>query len=174
MSIDSILKIIEPPPTPSEAGDIDGWKRVEEIMKTKLPIDYKQYISTYGTGCICEFLWPLNPFSKNKYLNLMAKSEAELNSLRDLKKMDFQECPYPLFPDSGGILTWGVTDNGDVLFWLTQGEPDKWITVINESRSPVYEEFDRTMTQFISDLIRGQIRSNIIELKTDFKIFKSK
>lgn len=30
----------------------------------------------------------------------------------------------------GGLLPWGATSNGDLLCWLTDGDPDTWPTVV--------------------------------------------
>jgi hypothetical protein len=111
-----------------------------------LSLDNKQYINTYGSGCVGAFIWPLNPFSKNKYLNLNDQVKAQLDALKSLKMTwgDVQ-VPYPLYPKPGGLLPWGLTDNGDVLYWRTVGLPDNWSTVINEARAPLYEEFEESM-----------------------------
>ncbi len=163
MTLESLCKVMPPPPVPIETGGIEEWLVVEEAVGISLPNDYKQYIRVFGTGCIGGFLWPLNPFSENDNLNLLKGMVAILGALRSLKdKWGDRQCPYPLYPEPGGLLPWGVTDNGDVLFWLTEGCSDEWSVVINEARAPVYEEYEESITGFLTKLVLREIVSEII------------
>ncbi|MFC3450510.1 hypothetical protein [Amycolatopsis speibonae] len=38
--------------------------------------------------------------------------------------------PFALWPEPGGLLEWARTGNGDALYWLTEGEPEDWTTVV--------------------------------------------
>lgn len=163
MTLTSLRKILIPPAKPIEAGSTEKWPKIEKSLGTSLPSDYKKYINTFGTGQIGAFLFPFNPFSKNKNLNLLKQVPIRLDALRTLKEQGGEEeCPYPLFPESGGLLPWGATDNGDVLFWLMTKRPNNWPVVINESRGPMFEQYDETMTTFLAKLIANDIHSKII------------
>ena len=72
------------------------------------------------------------------------------------------EVPYPVFPDAGGLFPWGGTDNGDAMHWLTIGTPSEWTVAINESRGPMWEEYDCSMVEFLVRLLSGDIRSEIL------------
>lgn len=148
---------------PIEIGTVETWSAIEKSIGIVLPRDYKEYIGVFGTGCIGDFLWPLNPFSENKYLNLVKAMDGLLFALRTLKEeFGDSQCPYLLYPEPEGLLPWGITDNGDGLFWLTVGPPDNWVVVINEARAPLYEEYKESMTGFLAKLIEGKIVSEII------------
>jgi hypothetical protein len=162
MTIESLYKVMTPPTLPVEAGSVEAWPAIEKIIGVTLPNDYKQYINAFGTGYIGRFLWPFTPFSENEYLNLRDQINYSLDVLRELEENWGEECPYPLYPDPEGLLPWGRTDNGDVLFWLTVGHPDDWPTVINEARGPLYEEYQASMTDFLAKLISGEITSDIM------------
>lgn len=162
MTFVSLCKILPTPAAPIEVGRVEEWPEIERVVGTMLPSDYKQYINTFGTGCIGNFLWPFNPFSENKHLNLVEQISVSLEALKVLKeKWGDRQCPYPLYPESGGLLPWGITDNGDILFWFTVGHPDDWPIVINEARAPVYEKYEESMTSLLSKLISGEIVSDI-------------
>ena len=51
------------------------------------------------------------------------------------KKSFSQYYKYDSYPASGGLLPWAYTENGDELYWLTNGHPDEWGIVVYESRS---------------------------------------
>ena len=62
--LDTLLKVLPAPASPLETGHDDNWGRVEQALRIALPQDYKDYISTYGTGYLGGFIWGYNPFSE--------------------------------------------------------------------------------------------------------------
>jgi SUKH superfamily protein len=144
------------------ALDPDEWELIESTIGTVLPADYKQFIDTYGSGAIGRFVSIFNPFSKNQHVNLLDAIRTKLDALRELQGEFESERRYPLFPEAGGLLPFGGTDNGDVFFWKTSGEPDQWPVVINESRAPEYEEFAIDMTGFLAGILMRTITSAIL------------
>jgi hypothetical protein len=163
MSLQILTHVMPPPVDPEETGSTNEWQSVEETIGTRLPSDYKQYINTYGSGSIGDFLWPYNPFSRTEALNLMQRNESDLGALREIRELAGEdEVPYPLYPEPEGLLSWGISDNGDVLYWLTQGDPDDWHVIINESRGPWFERFEESATSFLANLITGDIVSEIL------------
>lgn len=60
------------------------------------------------------------------------------------------------------MLPWGITDNGDILYWLTKGDnPDAWTIAINESRGPLWEEFDMDMSTLLAKMVSGEVESKV-------------
>jgi hypothetical protein len=163
MTLKALIEVMPPPKRPVETGSAEQWTNVEESLGTALSTDYREYNNTFGTGCIGAFLWPYNPFSSNENLNLLTRGKLILEAMSVIKeRFGDTEVPYPLFPEPGGLLPWGSTDNGDSLFWLTTGNPDEWPVVVNESRGPSFEEFEESMTGFLARLINEEISSEII------------
>jgi hypothetical protein len=156
-----LRNILSPPLVPVEKGDRNSWPSIEQTLGIGLPLDYKLYIETYGSGCLDGFIWVLNPFSSNPNLNLLHGRESALRALQVLREQKAYELPYPLFPETGGILPWGLTDNGDVLYWLTKGEPGEWTVVVNASREPRTEHYPYSMTEFLAKILGRQIVSAI-------------
>ena len=138
-----------PPAVPFEAPQGEDWLEIERKIGTALPCDYKRFIESYGSGRIDDFLSILNPFSANKYLNLFFQFETQLASLSELKATGSEIVPFDLFPMPGGLLPFGITDNGDVLYWVTVGQPDVWTVAINASRSPDWRYFAVGMVAFL-------------------------
>jgi len=145
------LKNILPTPLetteqPSEAE----WAECEAKL-TRLPPDYKSFLEDYGTGCIDGFIWIFNPSSQNPNLNLLVQVKRQLSALDELIQQKTESKIYPLYPEIAGLLPFGITDNGDVLFWKTMGTP-------GNSRSPEYQEFQISMTSFIASVLNGTKR----------------
>lgn len=158
-SLEELKSMLPIPANPVE--NIVDWENVEQKLGTKLPEDYKQFINTYGSGSLGEFMMLLNPTSQNKYLNTFKKMEAMSDF--DHKQREFSNIddtyPIPLYPNSGGILIWGITDNGEELYWLTTGEPDNWKIIYNSTRDGEFETYDESVTSFLTKVVKGTIKS---------------
>ena len=72
---------------------------------------------------------------------------------RDLKAAYPQWFPYDLWPSPGGLLPFGNTTNGDVLYWRTRGTPNKWTVVIEGPSTHQFEEFPISTTAFLHALL---------------------
>lgn len=152
MPIEDLINIMPPPQAPIESHG-QTWANVEGAIGTLLPTDYKAFIENYGSGRINAFVWIFNPFSNRPAINLVNQVSAQLNALKTLANDFGEKCPYALFPENGGLLPLGMTDNGDVIHWLTKGKPDEWRIVVNEARGPRYEEFDSDLTSFLRKIL---------------------
>ena len=159
MSLDSLLGTLPLPQKPVEVPTSENWNTVEMQLR-QLPRDYKAFLDRFGTGNVSHFLWVLNPVSKNRHLNLLREMEPILSALRELREAG-EPCPNPLYPEPGGLLPFGKSDNGDALYWLTIGEPDQWPVVVNAARDPVYEKFECDMTDFLAGILTGRIRCSV-------------
>ena len=160
MTVDDLRHVLPPPLTPLEASGA-SWQNIEDELKASLPQDYKSFVELYGSGRIGGFLWILNPFSKRENLNLLTQIARQLATLRELVGDFGETCPYPLYPVEGGLLPFGITDNGDVLYWQTVGASRDWNIVVNESRSAHYEVYEFDMTTFLSRVLSGELRCPI-------------
>ncbi len=65
------------------------------------------------------------------------------------------ECPYPVYPEPGGLLIWGNTWNADQLFWLTEGEPDEWPVAVWYRQLAEWDRFDGGFASFMLALVTG-------------------
>jgi hypothetical protein len=162
VAIDSLLNVLKVPGNGRVAHTSDEWSRVENELGTKLPGDYKQFINRFGTCRLCDFIWVFDPFSKNQHLNLHTQVQRILEGMQVLQQKFEEERQYPLYPQRGGLLPWGTTDNGDNLFWLTSGSPEEWAIILNESRSPFYEQYTGDMSHFLLLAVTGQLTSSIL------------
>jgi hypothetical protein len=156
MSVSDVARLITPPNNPNEAPQQRDWSKIEAQLATSLPEDYKEFVDLYGTGKIDNFLWIFNPFSQNENINLATQVRVQLTALSELQTYG-EVLPYKLFPDPNGIFPFGITENGDVLYWNAVGQPEVWTVLVNEARSPDWEAFGMTMTEFLFKVLSRQI-----------------
>jgi hypothetical protein len=162
VALAEVTAVISPPSQPVDTGSAERWSAVEHALGTSLPGDYKAFIDMFGTSYLGSFLYLFNPFSSDETLNLVAQSADLLDVMRSLQEeFPDEEIPYALFPEPSGLLPWGITDNGDVLYWLTAGDPDQWTVVINESRGPLIDEYAMSITTFLATFLTGQLESEV-------------
>jgi hypothetical protein len=159
MSLSSLTRVLPPPSNPFEIPSLDAWEPIENQIG-RLPADYKAFVQQFGSGTIDRFLWIWNPFSKSEHGNLLTAKEPTLSALRELRESG-EECPYPLHPEPGGLLPFGKSDNGDVLYWLTARVPEQWPVVVNAARDPAYEKFECDMTDFLAGILTRRLRCAI-------------
>ena len=154
-ALDQLISLI-PPGRP--ASPHPDWSIVERNLGAGLPEDYKHLVNVYGPGTFDGFLWVLQPMPGNKQLDLVAKRDTMLNTLRTLAD-DGEVMPHP--PDR--LLPWAATNDGDICFWLRDppDEPDKWSVVANESRGPIWEEFAGSATEFLLALMSGSLHTPV-------------
>jgi hypothetical protein len=161
LSIDLLQRILPRPVSPSPAASRPDWQAIEKQL-CPLPESYKEFIDHYGLGRIDRFLIVYSPTATDKYLNLSARGQIDLDALRELRsKHGAREVPYALYPEPNGLLPFGIDENGDGLYWLTEGPPDQWPIVVNEGRAPEYVRFDATLTEFLAGILSRTLHCEI-------------
>jgi hypothetical protein len=60
------------------------------------------------------------------------------------------------------VLPLGRTDNGDELYWVTEGDPDRWPVALLESRAALQELHRMPVTGFLAALAANQLTSRIL------------
>lgn len=159
MSIDQLLAVVHPPVTPVATGSPDLWPEVEKQLGTRLPPDYKEFISLYGTGDFYRFLGILSPFSKRD--SLITNNKRYLPVFKNLSGI--ARDVVLTFPDSGGLIICGGDENGNTLFWQTGGEPATWPIVYASEELIDYEVFETDLTGFLAGWVSGDIRPHLID-----------
>lgn len=159
MSIIALLAVVPPPV--GAVDEVHDWPDVERDIGTPLPSDYKAFIDRYGLGKLCDFIVVFTPSRGNPHVSLSIQIRQKLDVLQQLASEWGEELPCPLFPARGGLLPFGATDNGDVLYWRTSGSPDCWTVVVNDARGPDFDDHDCSMTSFLAEVVSGQRRCSI-------------
>ncbi len=174
MSISQLTHILSPPDKPVEIGSPIGWKQVQERLGLILPAEYKAFIDCYGTGSFSNGILVYNPFAKNENINLFQVLDLHIQANRQLQKMAKGAWsivdPYRLYPAPGGLLPWGSTPNFEItFFWLQNGKPGSWSTIVYNLLQGEYEVWKFRFTHFLYKLLGGQIVSLLLHEATTLK-----
>jgi hypothetical protein len=107
---------------PAEAPAVD-WDAVHSRLGLVLPSDYREFMDAYGPGTfgVIRIMAPGAPDEWNLFA-LLEQRCAQLQGAERYPPMD-----VPFYPEAGGVVSWGVTQDGRTLTWVPVGEdPDKW------------------------------------------------
>lgn len=153
-----IVDILPVPQTEIINTDEDMWSDIQKMLCIEFPDDYKEFINIYGFGSINKFLWVLSPFSENENLSYLKK-------FNDMKfAYQYMQKEFPLkyfmkyFDHENGLLPWGITDNGDELYWYIDN--GKRSIVVMEARYAEIYKYDMELTEFIYKLLNKEIQCN--------------
>lgn len=156
MSIEALMKAVPPPAEPLMVFD-GPWAPIEAELGVVLPQDYKDFTRLYGFGLFLEFLAVHSPIAKSRHARLVERAREICDDLRD------EEGPYSLWPEPGGLLPFGRTDNGDYLCWVTRGAPSDWVVAVWSRGFYTFEEFNCDLTGFLAGLATGEIRPDDLD-----------
>jgi hypothetical protein len=160
--LDRLRRLLPPPDHPVEPARPDGWAAVERALGTGLPGDFKAFTERYGSGTVDDFLYLFNPFASGQDGNLVVEKDRVLAAYRQTRARFPDRLPLPPFPEPGGVLPLGRTDNGDELYWVTDGDPDHWPVALLESRAALQEVHQVPVTGFLAALAANQLVSRIL------------
>jgi hypothetical protein len=155
-----IFDLLQIMPSPQkDFNPANDWPRIQSELNLELPMDYKKFIDEYNTGRIADFIIIFSPFAKNANVNLLNQIHTQTGILQELHSSG-EKIPYELFPKEGGILPFGITDNGDVFFWKTG--LNVWHVIVNEARSDEWEYFELSFLDFLEHFLLGKLKSKIL------------
>jgi hypothetical protein len=138
------------------------WEAIERKLQTGLPRDYKAFADDFGLGRIGGFLWVFMPDQANSHLDLYEQTLRHGETLAQLRNDELYPVPFDSFPAGGGLIPWGITDNGDTCYWKTDGEPDEWQVVVTDDRMNDWERFAMGFSEFLRQLLSGGVNSGVM------------
>lgn len=123
-----------------------------------VPADHHELMHAYGVGCFDEFLWVFADGAPNGNLDIAENTRRLRSILRDksLPWLSRVLEEYPFSPHD--LIQWGVTDNGDMLAWITSGEPEDWPTVIIQAGQLAAVVSPASSTTTVLHLLTGALR----------------
>lgn len=136
-----------------------SWSILENKNKIIFPEDYKWFIEHYGVGAINNFLWILSPFCQNANLNSIERFKIMKKAYYNIKSVSQNNCLFDFYDDGKGLFPWGITDNGDELYWnFNNGNVE---IVIFASRYTDIKVYKMNTNEFLYDLLTKKIICNI-------------
>jgi hypothetical protein len=160
--LEQLRRLLPPPAEPLEAAPPDGWAEVEAALGTGLPDDFKAFTELYGSGKVDDFLYLFNPVAEGQDGNLLFEKDRMLAAYAETRAKFPARLPLPPFPEEGGVLPLGRTDNGDELYWVTGGDPGGWPVALLESRAARQEVHRMPVTGFLAALAAGELVTAIL------------
>lgn len=143
----------------------ERWKIVENDNQLNFPKDYKDFINNYGTGCLSELIWILNPFSNFKRFNTFSYLEEKKKAFSAFEKITKEKYSYSLFSEGKGILPFALTDNGDTFYWKIDAlKTEKFKILLFDSRELLIEEYSVSYSKLLLQILSKSIKTNIINL----------
>lgn len=164
----SLSKLYEISPPPDHPVDADGdWEVIEKQVGMKLPDDYRRIIEKYGRGSFGDFLNLIHPFLDPH--NFLLRLETRFLQHERKLHVEFpDEFPFPVYPDPRGLFPWAGTDNGDTLYWLTDGEPERWQVVVWESRGPEHVVYPFGAAEFLQRWLSGTLECSVFPERDEY------
>ncbi|MFI0354224.1 hypothetical protein [Actinomadura sp. 9N407] len=169
-------QIIGPPVVTPLAPD---WEAVAAQYGLVFPADYRALTERYSALDICQYFSVYHPTSRSG--NLFSVLEAQIQAVKvylqrtqtfaggwDPKNAtvipsgEEVEVDYDFFPEPGGLLPWGVGENGAKCLWLTHEHPEKWTVVIGDDYFGWWH-YKGSMTSFLVDVISQRIVCPVID-----------
>jgi hypothetical protein len=160
--LERLRQLLPPPADPVEPARPDGWAEVEAAIGTQLPGDFKAFTELYGSGMVDDFLYLFNPFAAGKDGNLLVEKDRVLAAYRQTRTRFPDRLSLPPFPEEGGVLPLGRTENGDELYWVTARDPDDWPVALLESRAAFLEVHPMPVTGLLAALAANQLTSRVL------------
>ncbi|SEO39758.1 hypothetical protein SAMN05216267_102557 [Actinacidiphila rubida] len=167
--LDRLTRLL-PPPQAAVAGP--PWQHSRTEVGFDFPSDYRAFVDRYGGGQIgtpgslrC-FVYGPSSLSARPGMPTGFKGFVEWH-VSDIAPM-FEGCDedywggtvYPMYPEPGGLLTWGENEQGDLFWWLTEGDdPDRW-PIVMWARGPATTfRFDSGMVGLLVSMLSGDFPS---------------
>ncbi len=133
-----LLRLLPPPESP--APPFGDWDRVEQGLGTPLPADYRRWVATYGSGVIDRFLLIVNPFDLEPGVTFPEHVGMMLWGINRQRQLFGVRYPVAFFPEPGGFLPCGATENGSLLGWRTVGRPDDWPMMVTDDHYQTFRD----------------------------------
>ncbi len=158
--LEKLWQIAPPPKKPKGVGSLAGWLHLEAQLGFELPAHYKEFIASYGNGRFAEYFGVVNPFhTAANDINFSTFVQRRTNGVR-LAQSSYPDyaVALPVYPNKGGLFPWGYTDNGDTMFWLTEGDNSAWpIICVEIGYTNNLDRFELTIPDFIEQWLTQQI-----------------
>ncbi|MER6345434.1 SMI1/KNR4 family protein [Streptomyces sp. NPDC001595] len=160
MTLDISMFTTPSPERPPVPVPVD-WAVVEEWLGLALPGEYKRLADRYGPVEVGDFLTVHVPCEAGDFDYAEWLREMRREARVAAEELPEEERPA-LHPAPGGLLPWGCSTGGDVLFWDTSRsvDPDEWtVVVLHQGVIPgsgllPWHPYDLSLTGYLRHTVR--------------------
>jgi hypothetical protein len=163
VSLRRLLRRIPPPRIPREVGREPTALTFASGAPVKFPPDYLRLTGKYGSGEFVEegdlgmLVSAHNPRAR-AYRRFL---DTKHRTARLMKQQEGEYRDYEIFPASPGLLQWGWAEGRKGYFWLTEGSPPRWPTVVMWDHR-FAGRFDLPVVVFLERLLCGDLDCRFI------------
>lgn len=153
----SLEMLLEAIPAPAQPKYVDG--PLLDSSLPSFPDDHAEFLRAYGSGefaydnigCVVEVFNPRDPW----HIKCLKERHETLRKYRESEGDSYM--PYPVYPESPGVLICGWNDSRDHWFWHVDGtDSNQWTTVFYGDMQDSFQ-FDMPMVVFMQKLFFGEI-----------------
>ncbi|GBP98882.1 hypothetical protein SSP531S_02750 [Streptomyces spongiicola] len=136
-------------PPHATAGMSVDWSEVADAWGVNFPIDYREFVATYGAGVIENYLVVLTPEVDPGGQSTGGMIE-ETETARDLWDDADRDPGVMADATSQQLIAWGVNSTADLLCWLTVGDnPECWPVLVYGRGEDVWRQYPPGMVEFL-------------------------
>jgi len=137
-------------------GDDLDWSAIEQEWETAFPADYKQFLDLFGAGDFGDYLGVMAPFPQDHDAH-----QAGMGVIRlDGRMLEELGCPFPAYPEKGGVVAFGATPDGDTLLYRTARKPEDWRIVTWSRVGGRWREHEHGFVDFVLELLYARLEKN--------------
>lgn len=137
------------------------WDEVDAALGYRLPGDFKLLMSRFPSGSFCTRFSVYSPVeSRTALARFSQKQQMILGMYRDIRAKSSERVSYPLYPESGGVLPWGTSDESYLFFrTIPDDDPDRWpsMFVYLDSSDWSDSEYPGTTSEFMLGMLSGRL-----------------
>jgi hypothetical protein len=140
------------------SGEEYDWPAVEARLGVPLPADYKELLAVFPRGLFRGLVRVSRPgepeYARTDFLGF---NRYRLDDMRVARAAGHMNLPYPVFPEPGGLLLWGVGVREEHFFWVTEkSDPADWNVVVTDGSYTGWTEFPGGMGEFLVEVATGR------------------
>ncbi|MFD8756999.1 hypothetical protein ACFV0O_39400 [Kitasatospora sp. NPDC059577] len=144
---------------PTQRPAVTPWERSVGEVGFMFPSDYREFVDRYGgvriNGELSVPVPTLRSYGGGSIVGFPGFVRRTTDGIAAELAAD-EDCPYPVHPEPGGLLSWGSNLNADQFFWLTEGDdPDAWPVVAFYRSLEEWDRFDGGFTAFLLAVLDG-------------------
>lgn len=175
-----LIDYIGPPVAPPVPPD---WDLVAGSLGTGLPDDYMELAEAYPMLKLADWLLITHPsvpepgpdpydlsslqreaLTQSRFLVERRVDELHVydpaTGTTDRRPLASRALPYPAFPEAGGLMALGKTEENSSWCWHTEGHPDTWTMLIIGDTTAWH--YLGSLTRLLSDLVTGRVDCPVV------------